>query len=185
MVGEADHDPFAQGPGRRILDRPASGLVDDAEDGVQRLTRGLPLRPAGQLFGDTVEVVDAPVGVGADDGVADAPERHLQHLALLVRSSLRRPERLAEADDERAGEEVGGQPDQILGGGETDCASGRDEQVVAGEVAGDGDQDGRQEAAQPDRGGDGAEDGDQRQRAAHHRNEQLAQEHGGRQSGER
>jgi hypothetical protein len=40
--------------------------------------------PADQALGDWVEEVDAPLGVGADDRVADAGERDPEALALAI-----------------------------------------------------------------------------------------------------
>ena len=46
--------------------------------------RGLLGLPADELLGDRVEEVDPPLGVGADDGIADARQRDVQPLPLLL-----------------------------------------------------------------------------------------------------
>ena len=77
--------PLPQRPQRRVLDRLAGVLVDDAEHVFERPTGSLARLPADQLLGDRVQEVDPALGVGADDGIADARQRDLQPLPLLVR----------------------------------------------------------------------------------------------------
>ena len=60
---------------------------------LERPAERFALRPAGQRLGDGIEVGDAPVGVGGDDGVTDAAQRDPQQLAALVGAPLR--ERIA------------------------------------------------------------------------------------------
>ena len=85
-----------------------------AEYGVERLAPRVVVRPAGQRLGDGIEIGDAAFDIGGDDGVADAAERHPHQLAALARTQLRRAHRLADPDDQRAGEDVGDEPDEIL-----------------------------------------------------------------------
>ena len=54
VVGQADHDPLADHPGDRVLDRPAVAFRDDGEDVLQGLARRLVLSPPGQGPGDRV-----------------------------------------------------------------------------------------------------------------------------------
>ena len=63
---------------------------------------------------------------------------------------MRFPQRFAEHDDDRAGDEVEDQRDEVLNAG-ADGPPRVDEQVVAGEVADDGDEEGGAVAAEPDR----------------------------------
>ena len=62
--------------GRRILDGLPGLLVDDVEHVDQRPPDGLRQRPAGHRFGRWVQEGDQALGVGGDDGVADARQRH-------------------------------------------------------------------------------------------------------------
>jgi hypothetical protein len=100
VIGEADHDTVLERARRRVLDRLSRVLIHDAKNGVERLAGGLPLRPAGQRFGDGVQVSDPAVDVGGDDRVADTRERDPQQLSALTGARLRRPHRLADPDDE-------------------------------------------------------------------------------------
>ena len=96
VIRQANDDPLAKRFRRRVLDRPARLLVDDAEHRVERLADGIRLHPAGQRFGDGIHVRDAAVDVGGDDRVADAAQRDAQQLAPLAGARLREPRGLAE-----------------------------------------------------------------------------------------
>ena len=76
--------PSSQRPQRRVLDRLAGVLVDDAEHVFERPPGRLARLPADQLLGDRIQEIDPPLGVGADDRIADARQRDVQPLPLLV-----------------------------------------------------------------------------------------------------
>ena len=75
VVGQPDLRTQPEDFGRRILDRLPGLLVDDVEHLDQRPPDGLRQRPAGQRFGRWVQEGDQALGVGGDDGVADARQR--------------------------------------------------------------------------------------------------------------
>ena len=81
---QPDDDALSQGSGGRVLDRVATHFIDDLENGVQRFPSFLLLRPAGQGLSHRVQEGGAAVGVGGDDRIANAGERDLQPLPLLV-----------------------------------------------------------------------------------------------------
>ncbi len=84
VVRQPDDHALLQCPQRRVLDRLAGVLVDDAEHVLQGAARGFLGLPADKLLGDRVEEVDPALGVGADDGIADARQRDVQPLPLLL-----------------------------------------------------------------------------------------------------
>ena len=84
VVRQPDDLAFLQRPQGRVLDRLAGVLVDDAEHVVQRAAGRFLGLPADKLLGDRVEEVHPALGVGADDGIADARQRDLQPLPLLL-----------------------------------------------------------------------------------------------------
>ena len=83
VVRQPDDLAVPQRPQGRVLDRLAGVLVDDAEHVFQRSSGGFLRLPADQLLGDRVEEIDPALGVGADDGIADARQRDVQPLPLL------------------------------------------------------------------------------------------------------
>ena len=93
--------------------------------------RASALGPAGQRFGDRVEVGDAAVDVGRDHRVADARQRDAQQLAVLAGARARAAHRLADGDDQRAREQVSDQTDEFgCSSTSRQHAARRDEQVV-------------------------------------------------------
>ena len=76
VVGQPDHRAQAEHLGRGILDRLPGLLVDDVEHLGQRPPDRLRSRPAGQRFGRWVQEGHTSLGVGGDDRVADAGQRH-------------------------------------------------------------------------------------------------------------
>ena len=86
---QSDDDALPQGSGGRVLDRVATRFIDDLENGVQRFPRCLLLRPAGQGLSHRVQEGNAAVGVGGDDRIANAGERDMQPLPLLVQLTHR------------------------------------------------------------------------------------------------
>src|SRR5437660_115108 len=67
---------------QRIVDRLARDLVDEIQDLADRAAARLLQAPGRQALGDRIDVFDAPLGIGADDGVANRLERHLRPLLL-------------------------------------------------------------------------------------------------------
>ena len=65
---------LAQGPERRIVERLAACLVDDAENLPDRLAARVRERPAGQLLGDLIEQQHAAGRVGGDHALADTAD---------------------------------------------------------------------------------------------------------------
>ena len=53
-------------------------LVDDVKDLLDILSGGVGERPSGQRLGDRIEVIDAAVGIGGDDAIADGGEGDLE-----------------------------------------------------------------------------------------------------------
>ncbi len=113
VVRQAHDRALAEDPLHRVLDRRPRALVDDAEHLGQRPGRGVGLPPAGEGLGDRVQEVDAPGGVGGDDGVPDAVQRRAEGLqrfpplALRAVEALERPlspvlvqERRGQADED-------------------------------------------------------------------------------------
>ena len=139
--------------------------------------QGVRVRPPGQGFGNGIDVGDATCIVGGDDGVSDAAQRHPHQFAALARAHLRDAHGLADPDDQRARERVRNGADDSLDVDRAEHAAGLDEEIIAGEVAKDCDEDGGAIAADPNGSGDGAEERHQRQRVADQRIEQPAQEH--------
>ena len=80
MVGQADDDVLAEDPVDRILDRQIGVLVDDPEYVRQGFPDRLMRFPSCQVLGDRVEEGRASVGIGGDDGVADAGEHRREPL---------------------------------------------------------------------------------------------------------
>src|SRR5580658_3622167 len=67
---------------QRVLQRFAGLLVERTEDLLDRAAHGVFQAPAGQLFGDRVDVVDGRVCIGGDDAVADRLQGDLRALLL-------------------------------------------------------------------------------------------------------
>ena len=178
VVGQTNDDALPQSLGCGVLHGSTGALVDDPEHAVERLAHGIWLRPPCQRFGHGVQVGDASVDVGCDDRVADAAERDPQQFTLLACQNLGDSCRLAEPDDEGAGEQVRHQPDEIAEYVEAQLAPWLDEEIRAGEVTQDHNDDGRAVAAHPHSCGDGAEQRDERQRVTHQRVEQPPGEQG-------
>ena len=176
VIGQPDR-ALVQRAGHGVRDRLPRRFVDDQEHRLQRLPDRVPLRPAGQRRGHGVQVGDAPLDIGRDDRVTDARQRHPQRVAPLVGAHLRRAHRLADSDDEAAGEEIRDHPHHVCRVPKAKRAARRDEKVRAREVADDGDDAGWKVAARPDGDGDRAEEGHERQRVAQQRIEQPADEH--------
>ena len=178
VIRHADDGAFAQGSRGRAFHCLVGGFVHDPEDGVERKATGLLLAPAGQGFGHRVEKGHAPLDIGRDDGVADAPKRDPQQLALLAGPELRQAGGVTEADDERAREKVRRQPDSVAGALEAKRAARRDEEIRARHVSEEGGDSRRERAAEPYGYRHGSEQRHERQRVAHQRVEQPAGEHG-------
>ncbi len=166
-----------QRPCRRILERLPGLRVDNPEHRVERLVQRVGVRPPGQGFGNGIDVGDATCIVGGDDGVSDAAQRHPHQLAALAGAQLRDAHGLADPDDQRARERVRDGADDCLDVDRAERAARLDEEVIAGKVAKDCDEDGRTITADPDGSGDGAEERHQRQRITDQRVEQPAQKH--------
>jgi hypothetical protein len=96
VVRQADDRSLPQCAERRILRRLLRRLVDDAEDGLQRLSLRIAGIPPGEGLGDGVHAGDAAFAIGGDDGVSDARERHAKLLVLGFGSASRAVEHLAE-----------------------------------------------------------------------------------------
>ena len=62
-------------------------------------------------------------------------KRDAQHFAALAGPRLRAARRLAEGDDQRAGEQIGQQPDDVVGLVQAQLAARLDEQDVAAQIA--------------------------------------------------
>ena len=78
MVAEADGQPSLDDDPDRLFDGRPRRLVDDAKDLLDLSPGCLGERPSGQRLGDGIEVVDAAVGVGGDDAIADGSEGDLE-----------------------------------------------------------------------------------------------------------
>ena len=78
MVAESDGKPSLDDDPDRLFDRLSGRLVDDVKDLLDLLSGRLGERPAGERLGDGIEVVDAAVGVGGDDAIADGSEGDLE-----------------------------------------------------------------------------------------------------------
>ncbi len=185
VIRQPDDDSLSQRLRCRTLNRPASVLVDDPKDAVEWPPQGIRLRPAGQRFGHGIHIRDAAIDVGGDDSVADAVQRDAQQLAPLAGSHLGAPRCLTESDDQGTGEEIGQQPDQVSKTSGAQAAARLDEQVTTGDVSQNRHDNGRTDAAQPHGRGDGPEQRDERQRVAHQRVDQVAQEYRSDQGGNR
>ena len=74
VVAEADDAVEALDLGDGIFDRFPGCLIDDVEDGLERLAVGFGLRPPGEFHGDRVHHLDEAFGVAGDDAVADGGE---------------------------------------------------------------------------------------------------------------
>ena len=61
-------------------------IVGDRELVRAVFAGGLRFRPAGQSFGDRIHVLDTPLVIGRDDGIADAGERDRQTVGGLRRA---------------------------------------------------------------------------------------------------
>src|SRR5207248_298757 len=84
VIGDPHGVPSLQRPLDRALGRLPRALFEDGEDLFEHMPRRLPGRPAGELLGDVVHEGDTAVGIGRDDGVADARERPGEPPALLT-----------------------------------------------------------------------------------------------------
>ena len=82
VVGQADDGPLPQRPEGGVLDLQAGPLVDDTEDRGEGLARRLGRGPARERLGDRVQRRDPALGVGDEDGIADAGEGDPQLLPL-------------------------------------------------------------------------------------------------------
>ncbi len=100
VVRQPDDDAILERPQCRILDGMSGVFADDAEYVRQRFTCRLVKRRPGHGLSDRIKESHAPFGVGNDDGVPDAPDRHANVLALSPRKSSepRTSERLREHD---------------------------------------------------------------------------------------
>jgi hypothetical protein len=79
---ERDLDAGREALPDRVRERLALGLVDHRHDLGERLAADLGQRATEQLLGGAVQVVDAAVGVGRDEPVAERVERRLRAAAL-------------------------------------------------------------------------------------------------------
>ncbi len=78
MVAEPDGQPSLDDDPDRLFDRLSRRLVDDVKDLLDLLPDRVGERPTGQLLGDGIEVVDATVGIGGDDAIADGSKGDLE-----------------------------------------------------------------------------------------------------------
>src|SRR5262249_14743806 len=78
----ADNVAGPQDEVRGILDAFPGLLVDDVEHLAERAAARLGLRPARQALRGIVHIRDTAVGIGGDDGVADAGERDAKPFTL-------------------------------------------------------------------------------------------------------
>ena len=139
VVRQSRRRSLAKRPGRRVFNRLAGFFVNDPKDGVEGLTQRIALRPTRQRLGDRIQVGDAALDIGGDDGVANAPQRDPEQFATLGGTVLRDPHRFAEPDDQGAGEEVGDETDDGCDAVNTEYAARFDEQIGTGDVPKDGD----------------------------------------------
>ena len=185
VIRQPDGGALPQRAQRRIRHRLARVLVDDAKDGLERLPDRLGRLPPRQGRRRRVQRRHAAPGVGGDDGVADAGQRDPHQFPAFIAARLSRAHRLADGDDERAGEQVGRESNEILGVAEKHRTAGGDKQIVAGEVAGDRHQNGRAVSTNPHRGRNRTEERDERQCVAQDRVEQETQANRSRQGRDR
>ena len=90
MVGQPDRRAALQSTHGRVVHRLSRSFVDDLEDVWQQVAERVRLRPAGQRFCDRVHECHAAVGIGRDDGVADARQCRAEPFRLLPQMRLRR-----------------------------------------------------------------------------------------------
>lgn len=83
VLREIECLPFAQTAHHRTLAGSEGRFVHHAQNVTDELLLRLAVLPSGQALGHGIHIVDAPVGVGRDDAVADRPQRHLGALFLL------------------------------------------------------------------------------------------------------
>ena len=131
VILQPDDDAFAQRSACGVFDRLTRALADDSKHRIERPSRRLRLRKAGQRFCHGIHVRDASLDVGGDDGVADAAQRDAQQLSSLVGVALRAAGRLPGPDDEQTRENVGQQAKDSSGVNEIEPASRFDEQVTS------------------------------------------------------
>ena len=148
VVGQADDHALPQRPEGGVLDLPAGLLVDDAEDRGEGLARRLGGGPARERLGDRVQRRDPALGVGDEDGIADAGEGGPQLLPLpdgLVGVGLGPPpcgsHRPAQEGDAQADRQVEGHPGLVLDPLDGEAVPRRQEEAGRG----DGPEDGRQQ----------------------------------------
>src|SRR5215470_19471995 len=84
VVCQAEDAPLLYRSQCGVLNRLAIMLVDDAEDGFERLTLGFCRAPSGQGLCDGIHEGDRAAAVGGDHGVADACERDGEPFALIT-----------------------------------------------------------------------------------------------------
>ncbi|OGI41715.1 MAG: hypothetical protein A2150_01870 [Candidatus Muproteobacteria bacterium RBG_16_64_11] len=105
--GAADNLATGERARHRVVHRRARGVVDDGKDFHQPPAVGVVRGPAGQPFGDRVQVLHAPGAVGADDAIAHGVQRGERAFLFLMQRGigmLRAPQHDhgdAEAESER------------------------------------------------------------------------------------
>ncbi len=178
VVRQSDDHALTQRSEGRTLDRLARVLVDDPEHLVERFPARLMLCPAGQRFGDAIEIGNAALVVSGDHRIADAAKRYAEQLTAIARAGPCAAHALANSDDQGTREEIGNETDDGLVRREINRASWRDEEIRAGQIAEDDDEQCWAIFADPGGGRRGAEQRDQRKAVAQEWVEQPAEQHG-------
>ena len=87
-LGKPHDRAVLQAAGDRIGHRCAALFLDDVENDLHRFPPGLLGRPAGQGFGDRIQVFDSAARIGRNDTVADAMKSNLGALLLVKQRFL-------------------------------------------------------------------------------------------------
>src|SRR5580700_7487679 len=67
---------------QRIFNRLAADFINQIQHRRDRAAASLRDAPSGEALGDGIEIIDLPVRIGADHGIADRSEGHLRALLL-------------------------------------------------------------------------------------------------------
>jgi hypothetical protein len=173
VVGQPDDRARAEYLGRGVLGRLAGLLVDEAEHLGQRPPDGVAQRPARQRLGRRIQEGHPGLGVGREDGVAEARQRD-RVAALAGRgAAVRAVQGFTQAADDHPGQR---EERQGGGGGARDVGGvvRSDEDVIRDQGGEEGGQEPGPEAAVVRRDHDGREEEHGRDRVPEYRPEERA-----------
>src|ERR1019366_9466963 len=80
VFGETHYLAFPQATHDRTFARCTRDFIDQGQYVADELILSLPAFPSGQALGNRIHVIDAPFGIGGDDGITDRLERDLRAL---------------------------------------------------------------------------------------------------------